>query len=57
MDREPNGEDLSAADHLTDPATGPAEHAHIAAVRAAAHAASLTTEPSTYEAEISCARL
>ncbi|MFE8950418.1 hypothetical protein [Streptomyces sp. NPDC007856] len=56
-DREEASEDLTAAEHLTDPAPGPAAQAHAAAIRAAAYAAGLTTEPAACEAEASNARL
>ncbi|MER6734640.1 hypothetical protein [Streptomyces puniciscabiei] len=56
-DREAAGEDLAAAEHLTDPAPGPDARAHAAAIHAAAHAAGLTTEPAACEAEVSSARL
>ncbi|MGW1171250.1 hypothetical protein [Streptomyces sp. NPDC002550] len=56
-DREAAGEDLAAAEDLTDPAPGPAARAHAAGIHAAAHAAGLTTEPAACEAEVSSARL
>ncbi|MFD0509285.1 hypothetical protein ACFQ0G_53255 [Streptomyces chiangmaiensis] len=47
-DCEPGGEDLAAAEQIADHRPGPAERAHAAAIRAAAHAAGLTPKrPST----------
>jgi hypothetical protein len=56
-DSEPGGEDLAVAEHLADPVPGPAERAHAAAIRAAAHAAGLTPGSAVDEAEASSARL
>ncbi|WP_316782877.1 hypothetical protein [Streptomyces sasae] len=57
-DREPDGEDLAAAEHLADPTPGPVARAHAAAIREAAHAAGLTTEETAVgEAEAGSARL
>ncbi|MFD0287692.1 hypothetical protein [Streptomyces lutosisoli] len=56
-DREPGGEDLALAEHLADPAPGPAARAHAAAIHQAAHAVGLTTDATVAEAEASSARL
>ncbi|MFE2693686.1 hypothetical protein [Streptomyces mirabilis] len=56
-DSEQGSEDLSAADAMVDPAPGPAEHAHHAAIRAAAFEAGLEPYADTDEAHASNARL
>lgn len=56
-DREPAGEDLAVAEHLTDLAPGPAARVDAAAIHEAAHAAGLAAGPGACEAEVSSARL
>ncbi|MFI0742373.1 hypothetical protein ACH4PU_30505 [Streptomyces sp. NPDC021100] len=56
-DHEPAGEDLAAADHLADPAPGPATLAHAREVRAAAAAAGLDEADALDEVTASAARL